>query len=171
MEAKYVKLNIPDSFDLESENETIEQAKQQIEEILRGEFEEQRRHKCLIWDDIKAIFGTWIGTYSVLKEYSACTIKSSRDKNVFLTEKHAKRALAEAQISQLMPYYKGEITREEWGDETIRKYIVARVGNCLRWCTTNSDYGFIAFRTEEDRSKFMSRNENVQLVKDYFMLD
>ena len=39
--------------------------------------------------------------------------KEDDDKNVFVSEKYAKAALALAQISQLMPYYGGEIT-EEW---------------------------------------------------------
>lgn len=47
-----------------------------------------------------------------------------------------------AQISQLMPYYGGEITDEEWEDRSIRKYIIFRrtsyIGGMTPILTMNS---------------------------------
>ena len=65
------------------------------------------------WDDLEVIDGYYIKTDSKIVEYSE-RICYEFDKNVFKTKRHALSALAMAQISQLMPYYGGEITADEW---------------------------------------------------------
>lgn len=74
-----------------------------------------------------------------------------------------------AQISQLMPYYGGEITDEEWEDRSIRKYIIFRRTSYIGGYDTYSNYEFLAFRTAEQRDEFLKNNE--QLVKDYLMIE
>ena len=88
------------------------------------------------------------------------------DENVFIDEKHAKSALAMAQISQLMPYYGGAITDEEWKYST-RKYVISRYKNTIIDDYAVNLYYFLAFHTEEQRDSFYRNNE--QLVKDYLM--
>lgn len=77
--------------------------------------------------------------------------------------------LAMAQISQLMPYYGGEITDEEWKNGNINKYVIeAKYDYTIKYIK-NSLRVFLAFHTEEQRNSFLKNNE--RLVKDYLMLD
>lgn len=74
-----------------------------------------------------------------------------------------------AQISQLIPYYGGEITNDEWKDGSIRKYIIFRRMNCVGRCEAYSNYELLAFHTQKQRDEFLKNNE--QLVKDYLMIE
>ena len=91
--------------------------------------------------------------------------------NVFATQKEAKSALAMSQISQLMPYYGGAITDEEWDrEDMVVFYTIERVGNKIhKKATCFNTYKYLAFRTRKQRDSFL--NNNYRLVKDYFMLD
>lgn len=94
---------------------------------------------------------------------------SESNRNVASSEKVAKSMLAMAMISQLMPYYGGEITDEEWNNSTNNKYIIERrFGEIYRdaYCSVNC---FLAFHTAKQRDEFLKYNE--QLVKDYLMID
>lgn len=90
---------------------------------------------------------------------------------MYRSEKEAKSAIAMARISQLIPYYGGAITNEEWYDENMPKYCIERRFDSIRKITIYGTYTFLAFRTKEQRDRFMSYTENVQLVKDYLMID
>lgn len=89
---------------------------------------------------------------------------------IALSEKVAKSMLAMAMISQLMPYYGGEITKEEWKNDNKYKYIITFYKEriiTVDWIDNN--YYFLAFHTKEQRDEFLKYNE--QLVKDYLMID
>lgn len=92
-------------------------------------------------------------------------------KMCFIQKKYAKAALALAQISQLMPYYGGEVTDEEWKNDNW-KYSVAlnHIGEISISCITHMRC-LVAFHTKEQRDRFISFPENVQLVKDFYMID
>lgn len=88
--------------------------------------------------------------------------------NVFINKKYLKSALALAQISQLMPYYGGEITDEEWEKDNCKYAIEVSNGKIYEsWCKTKY---LIAFHTKGQLQKFLSFPENVQLVKDFYMI-
>lgn len=74
-----------------------------------------------------------------------------------------------AQISQLMPYYGGVITDDEWNDNSINKYVIIREVNHVRTIFYHSNYELLAFHTQEQRDEFLKNNE--QLVKDYLMIE
>lgn len=128
----------------------------------------KKKSKFPTWEDLGNISGVFIGAGSEFFEDS-CIPTSNNNRNVFLTEKHAKSALAMAQISQLIPYYGGEITNDEWKDSSIRKYIIFRKMSYVGRCEAYSNYEFLAFHTEEQRNEFLNNNE--QLVKDYLMIE
>ena len=94
---------------------------------------------------------------------------TSDDRSVFIDEKHAKSALAMAMISQLIPYYGGMVTDEEWDDDSINKYIIRRSREGIFKDLNTKLYFFLAFHTEGQRDMFLECNE--QLVKDYLMID
>ena len=90
------------------------------------------------------------------------------NKNYFIDEKHAKSALAMAQISQLIPYYGGVITDTEWNDSNVIKYVIERRNNSIVSETVFIIYHLLAFHTREQLDEFLKNNK--QLVMDYFML-
>lgn len=128
----------------------------------------KKKFKYPKWEDLERLSGCYISDNCIIRPASNI-IANGENKNVFLTEKHAKSALAMAQISQLMPYYGGEITDEEWEDRSIRKYIIFRRTSYIGWYDAYSNYEFLAFRTAEQRDEFLKNNE--QLVKDYLMIE
>lgn len=153
----------------------------EIKDINLEEYEisEQKDKEIIVLKKKKSKFPTWeglgnisgvvfIGARSEFFEASGVPASNS-SRNIFLTEKHAKSALAMAQISQLIPYYGGEITNDEWKDSSIRKYIIFRKGSVVGRCEAYSNYELLAFHTQKQRDEFLKNNE--QLVKDYLMIE
>jgi hypothetical protein len=91
------------------------------------------------------------------------------NKDVYLTDKYVKSALALAQISQLMPYYGGEVTNEEWKNNERKFSIVVHNGELKPFTHVNNKV-LISFHTEAQRARFMFFQENIQLVKDFYMI-
>lgn len=120
------------------------------------------------WEDLKRISGYYIVENCIIRS-ATNVITNGENKNVFLTEKHAKSALAMAQISQLMPFYGGEITDEEWMDIGFAKSVIFRQGNEIGFQGNRKLYGFLAFHTREQGDAFLKNNK--QLVKDYLMIE
>lgn len=158
METNEMVITIPEGYEIDKENSTFDCIKF------------KKKVKINTWKDLKFISGIFINSESHLKEISTIA-KDSNDKNVFVSKKYAKAALALAQISQLMPYYGGEITDKEWKDPSIPKYnIICGLGNIISTEGYNIKH-VTSFHTKEQRDKFMSIPENIQLVKDLYMID
>lgn len=148
------KITIPDNCDFEVKDRVI---------IVTPK-------KVRTWDDLagKVINGSFIGEDSRI--YNTCDHTIGKlDKNIFASERHAKSALAMAQISQLMPYFGGEVTDEEWKDRDMSKYVIRRWEYEININNLASVYHFLAFHTKEQRDDFLKYNE--QLVKDYLMIE
>ena len=136
-------------------------------------FSEDKKKEVKIWEDL---IGKNIPNSSVFFEGEDAALFSNemttfdeKTKGIFLDERHAKSALAMAQISQLMEYFGGKITDEEWSNINIIKYVICRNSEGISMGCYTFNYDFIAFHTAEQRDKFLKYNE--QLVKDYLMLD
>lgn len=126
-----------------------------------------RTYQDLI-DNNKIISGYFISSAdSKIIKYGKATCKKS-NQNVASSEKVAKSMLAMAMISQLMPYYGGAITNEEWKDDSKIKYTIGRFKYTLEGLSFNAYY-FLAFHSKEQRDDFLKYNE--RLVKDYLMID
>lgn len=152
-----IKIVIPDGMEIDKENSTFECIK----------FKPKER-SIKTWN---GLIGIGITGYFITKNSNIKIdyISSDKDKNIARSEKHCKSMLAMAQISQLMPFYGGAITDEEWNDGSFIKYTIERNGCKIQkggWCLL---YNFLAFRTKEYCISFLKNNE--QLVKDYLMLD
>lgn len=157
-ETKEIKIQVPEGYEIDKENSTFERIKLKLIKNVK------------VWEDLKHIGGYYIDIFS---RY-CCVARESMidiegDKNVFLTEKHAKSALAMSQISQLIPYYGGAITDEEWNNQDMLKFVLYRKNNSIKDDVIWTRYNFIAFHTKEQRDDFLKYNE--RLVRDYFMLD
>lgn len=128
----------------------------------------KKKYRYPKWENLENVKGHFVDSSSTISEFNVHDAKPF-NKNIFLTEKHAKSALAIAQISQLMPHYGGEITDEEWRYNNITKWVVIRKGNSIVKEFSFSGYRFLAFYTAEQRDAFLENNE--QLVKDYLMIE
>lgn len=156
---KELKIDIPEEYEIDKENSTFECIKFK-----------KKVNSINTWKDIKYLSGYFINNQASIIETPEIP-RESDDKNVFVSKKYAKAALALAQISQLMPYYGGEITDEEWKDPSIPKYnIICELGNIISTLDYNIKH-ITSFHTREQRDNFMSIPENIQLVKDLYMVD
>lgn len=157
METKEIKIDIPKGYEIDKENSTFECIKF------------KKIHQVNTWKDLQEVSGYYINVCSNLSQMdNGATTEDN--KNIFISKKYAKAALALAQISQLMPYYGGEITDEEWkNDDWKYSILVDRDGISSYKSTHVRD--LIAFHTEKQRDKFLSFPENIQLVKDLYMVD
>lgn len=157
METKELKVQIPEGYEIDKENSTFECIK--------------FKKKCKVntWKDLKMISGFYIKAASEICDVPVISTEDY-NRNVFTSKKHAESALAMAQISQLMPYYGGEITNKEWANEDW-KYSVIVIGNEICITNTCKTRYPITFHTTEARCRFLSFPENVQLVKDLYMVD
>ena len=158
-ENKFFKVTAPNGYEIDEENSTFEN-------IVFKKTEQGVK----TWDDLrgKQILDSvkWIDNKSYIR--NACGKFGLIDKNVFVDERHAKSALAMAQISQLMPYFGGSITDEEW-KSNIMKYCIARDHkNLIYRSFVWHEYHILAFHTEEQRNNFIKYNK--QLINDYLML-
>lgn len=114
------------------------------------------------------INGFWINNRCEINPYKVRCQKNFSEE-VALSEKVAKSMLAMAMISQLMPYYGGEITDEEWKNSNLPKYVIYSNSKMLSGCSSYINYYYLAFHTPEQRDEFLKNNE--QLVKSYLMIE
>lgn len=153
---KAITIQVPDDFKV-SEGYEIKIVKK--EPIIKT-------YQDLIDNNIETE-GCWINAMGNI-EYLPLRCTKSYSRNTAASEKVAKSMRAMAMISQLMPYYGGEITNEEW-DSTCPKHVIRKQYDKLYTDSTMYYYHFLAFHTREQRDDFLKYNE--QLVKDYLMID
>lgn len=152
-------VNIPEGYEIDKEKSTFER-------IIFKKIESTRWRD----DEKQLISGCYIENYCKIINTEVPNAPSNY--NVFATEKHAKRAIAEARISQIMTNderFGGVITDEEWAQTETIKNTITRVSDQIYRDKCLWTYNFLAFHTEEQRDLFME--ENMDLIKDYFMLD
>ena len=152
-----ITIQVPDGCDIQ-----IVRKKENKEPVIRT-------YQDIIDNAVNIDTGYWIGDNSSINELSSYTINCDEDKGIAASEKVAKSMLAMAMISQLMPYYGGEVTDEELGNTNIYKYIIRKEGNRIDAGISYTTYHFLAFHTEEQRDNFLKYNE--QLVRDYLMIE
>lgn len=145
------------------EIQVIEQSKENKEDKKDNKI---RTYQDLI--DNKIMFnGYYIDIHS--NAYRSCLITANKHNILYpSSEKVIKSMIAMAMISQLMPYYGGEITDEEWKNESI-KYVIGNYINDIDITWDKYKYHFLAFHTKEQRDEFLKYNR--RLVKDYLMIN
>lgn len=152
METKEIKIQVPEGYEIDKEKTTFEKIVFKKKESIVN---------C--WEDLKPIKGYFVSLDSNICHYVSDYF-NKKDKNIFLSEKYAKSALALAQISQLLPYYDSNV---DWRSSK-HKYCIDKEHNNIIITTWTSIYHVLAFNSREEAERFLKYNE--QLVKDYFML-
>ena len=157
---KELNISIPEGYEIDKEKSSFEKVvfKKKEKQVKTWE---DLVGKCRIQSSI------YISTIGEIIS-SSYGVYSNNDRNLFIDKKHAKSALAMAQISQLMPYYGGAILNEEWKYST-RKYVISKYKNTIKDDYAVNLHYFLAFHTRWQRDMFLKYNE--QLVKDYLMID
>lgn len=153
---KTITINVPDNCEVK----IVRKEEEKKEPVIRT-------YQDLI-DNHKTINGYYIDMCAHIPKTCNTEVKKEY-KDIATSEKIAKSMLAMAMISQLMPYYGGEITKEEWNDANMLKYVIKN-DRGKTWTTyvyTIRDY--LAFHTSKQRDMFLKYNK--QLVKDYLMID
>lgn len=148
---KEIKIQVPEGYEIDKEKSTFEN-------IV---FKKKESINC--WEDLKPLKGYFISLDSNICHYVSDYL-NKKDKNIFLSEKYAKSALALAQISQLLPYYDSNV---DWNRDAD-KYCILRIGNKIHIDRYVFIYHPLAFKSLEEAERFLKYNE--QLVNDYFML-
>ena len=162
METREVKITIPEGYEVDKENSTLECIKF------------KKIHQVNTWRQLPCLKGGIVDTYGKYFELvpncygTAVTIGNCL---TFINEKYAKSAIALAKISQLMPYYGGEITDEEWKNSDWKHSIQINYNGDLSIFRSTCIKNLVTFHTREQLNRFLSFPENVQLVKDLYMVD
>ena len=144
MQNESVKIQVPDGYEIDKENSTFDCIK------LKKKNEVKEIHT---WDDL------------VVSRENKCY-----DWTYGLA---IKSLIAEFKIKELMPYFGGAITDKEWENKSLEKTVIYKLhGDGKPYLIKVFTYRrFLAFHTEKDACNFMSYPDNVQLVKDYLMID
>lgn len=158
---KELTISIPDGYEIDEDLSSFDK-------II---FKKKRQIKT--WSDLigeKMPKGSVYisGTSQIKEENVDLLFWKDSEKNIFIDKRYAKSSLAMSQISQLLPYYGGAITEEEWEDDSFFKYNIERYKNTVYLDGHSTMYTFLAFHTEEQRDSFYENNK--QLVNDYLMI-
>lgn len=159
---KELTIFIPEGYEIDEKKSTFEKI------IFKKKKQEIKTWSDLIGEKIPKGSVYISGTSQIKEENADLLFWKDSEKNIFIDKRHAKAALAMAQISQLMPYYGGAITNEEWEDDNLFKYNIERYKNTVYLDGHSTMYTFLAFHTEEQRDSFYENNK--QLVNDYLMI-
>lgn len=162
METREIRIDIPKGYEIDKENSTFECIKF------------KKIHQVNTWRQLPCLKGGIVdtsGKYFELVPNCYGTVVTVGNCLTFINEKYAKSAIALAKISQLIPYYGGEITDEEWNNTETVKYAIDVFANVIQEVCSYTGRNILAFHTAEDRKRFLSFPENVQLVKDFYMVD
>lgn len=144
MQKDSVTIQVPDGYEIDKENSTFDCIK------FKKKNEVKEIHT---WDDL------------VVSRENKCY-----DWTYGLA---IKSLIAEFKIKELMPYFGGAITDKEWENKSLEKTVIHKLhGDGKPYIIKVFTYRrFLAFHTEKDACNFMSYPDNVQLVKDYLMID
>lgn len=143
---KEIKIQVPDGYEIDEKNSTFECVK----------FKE-KQNAIKTWNDYMKVAGS--PGVAIYTNPSSPIIE-----NIFL-----KHLGAEIKIKLLMPYYGGEITKEEWENGGEEKYVILNHHNKIIITVCWGDYHLLVFHTKEQCENLLKYNE--QLVKDYYMID
>lgn len=150
---KTITINIPDGCEVQ-----IVKKEEKKKSIIRT-------YQDLIDNSVK-ITGYYMSGGEIYN-YGICC--ACNDNVGFASSKKVLKSMrAMAMISQLIVYYGGEITDEEWENDE-RKFVIEKYHNEINLTHYYGTYYFLAFHTSDQRDDFLKYNE--QLVKDYLMID
>lgn len=141
---------------------TEEQRNELVKQLQQMEF---KKGLPKSWEELETVSGFYIGLSS--ETYRLKNFNNLTDKGTFKTEKQAKKALAMAQLSQLMYIYNDGWEPDWVNGET--KHIIHAVGRDINRKAACYTHYFLSFKTQEIRDEFLKNFE--PLIRQFFELD
>ena len=160
MSNKIIKMNnIPEGYEIDQKNSTIEKIVLVKKSIYPKDWEEH-------------FIDNYIEGFYIEGEYSEhCSVTSCgyEDKNIFKTEKQAQACLAYAQLTQLMalPCYNGDWA-PDWNNLSQIKHCIERLKYDIVKLDFIGCFSFLAFKSEKVRDMFF--NNHIDLIKQFYEL-
>ena len=142
-----------------------EQRNELVKQLKEMEFKKELPKS---WEELIEITGYWVDDDSDINKKLWSGVCLKIDKNIFKTEKQAKKALAMAQLSQLMAVY-NDGWEPDWGDEVSCKYTIQRDSSNIVTDIWRHGYKFLAFKSREIRDEFLKNFK--PLIRQFFELD
>ena len=115
------------------------------------------------WEDLKDITGYFLTEECVLKHTGWCPTRVE-NKNVFPQEKHAKAALALAQLLQLRDFYNGGWVHDYRSSSNTKYSIHVYLGELSTINNVNS-HNVMHFKSQELRDTFLEEPEIRKLLE------
>lgn len=160
---KELKISIPEGYEIDKENSTFECIK------FKPVVKEIKTYDDLIAGNYKIEKGFILDNLSNISPFNDIIPHRAANRRICLTEKEAKKQRAIGIISQLMPYYGGAVTDEDWKNPLVKKYVIFRIKDSICSGSESTWHKYLAFYTDIQRDMFL--RENKQIIKDYLMLD
>lgn len=144
MEAKEMKIQVPEGYEIDREKSTFES-------IVFRKVEAEELPKR--WEDLKIIDGFFVTNLGYIEKVSDNCIVSDHNRNTFPTKEEAEACLALAQLCQLRDRY-NDGWKPDWTDFTMKPSIyfhkdIATTGE------NRSERTILYFRSEKIRDKFL----------------
>lgn len=145
MEAKEMKIQVPEGYEIDREKSTFES-------IVFKKVEEKDLPKR--WEDLKIIDGFFVTNLGYIEKVSDNCIVSDHNRNTFPTKEEAEACLALAQLCQLRDRYNG-VWKPDWKNEKELKYVIEIFWDNIVKREYECRYKVLAFRTEKLRDEFL----------------
>ena len=152
MITKEIKIEVPAGYEIDRERSTFDIIRLKKKEV---EFEHFKFDGAYIdmWSEIK----TGNGFDSIF------TISEESNKNVWISEAHAKASLAMSQLSVLMasPTYNGGWVADWEADDS--KYVIQLTANNIETRSYLWTSHFLSFKTKDVRDRFLENHRDLIL--------
>lgn len=143
MEAKEMKIQVPEGYEIDKEKSTFEK-------IVFKKIEKKLPKS---WKEFGEVQGWFVSELSDI-DYSEGHSTDYRDKNIFPSKEEAEACLALAQLCQLRDRYNSG-WKPDWKNEKELKYAIEIFWDNIVKREYECRYKVLAFKTEELRDEFL----------------
>lgn len=144
MEAKEMKIQVPEGYEIDREKSTFDS-------IVFKKIEEKALPKS--WEGLLGVSGCYVDSNSKVDVFKGCFAKEET-KNVFPTRAEAEACLALSQLCQLRDRY-NDGWKPDWKNEKELKYVIEIFWDNIVKREYECRYKVLAFKTEELRDEFL----------------
>jgi len=144
MEAKEMKIQVPEGYEIDREKSTFESIvfkKVEVKDLPKS------------WEGLLGVSGCYVDSNSKVDVFKGCFAKEGT-KNVFPTRAEAEACLALSQLCQLRDRY-NDGWKPDWKNEKELKYAIEIFWDNIVKREYECRYKVLAFKTEELRDEFL----------------
>ena len=142
MEAKEMKIQAPEGYEIDRENSTFEKIVfKKVDDLPKS------------WEELEFIDGFFVSSLSDIAKIGNNTTNDKNNKNVFPTKEEAEACLALAQLCQLRDRY-NDGWKPDWEDSYV-KYILYYWGDDITKTHCTNARTLLSFKTQKLRDEFL----------------